>query len=199
MMMSVRDQLLALQWSQLKHDEAYHKDVVILSLADRMKHMALHNAKYTGHLFEAIDTGDASRVAATLTDAFIIALASANTLNQDLGEDLAAFGEAHSLRTAGEQLSTALPRDAADPLWIVRRFAGHNGHLAKLCESWDHLESVPFRDGMKASVLALLKVVLAESFSRAIDLAAAYNSRIRMVEARSIFDKQFREGAGGEA
>jgi len=199
MTMSVRDQLLALQWSQLKHDEAYHKDVVILSLADRIKHMALHNAKYTGHLFEAIDKGDASRVTATLVDAFIIALASANALNQDLGEELAAVAAERSLQAAGEQLATALPRDAADPLWIVRQFARHNGHLAKLCESWDHLESVPFRDGMKTSILALLQAVLAESAHRAIDLAVAYNSRIRMVEARSIFDKHFREGAGGEA
>lgn len=197
--MSVRDQLLALQWSQLKHDEAYHKDVVVLSLADRIKHMALHNAKYTGHLLEAIDKGDAPRVDATLVDAFIIALASANALNQDLGEELSAEGATHSLRAAGEQLSAALPRDPVDPLWIVRQFARHNGRLAKLCESWDHLEAVPFRDGMKASILALLKAVLAESASRAIDLTAAYNSRIRTVETRSIFDKQFREGAGGEA
>ena len=47
--MNARDQLLALQWAQLKHDEAYHKDVVILPLAQRVKHMALHNAKYTAY------------------------------------------------------------------------------------------------------------------------------------------------------
>jgi hypothetical protein len=199
MMMSVRDQLLELQWSQLKHDEAYHKDVVILPLAERIKHMALHNAKYTGHFIDAIDSGDAARLSKTLTDAFIITLASANTLNQDLGSDLAAIGEAESLKAAGEQLADVLPRNASDPLWIVRQFAKHTGQLAKICESWDHLEPVPFREGMKASNLALLQIVLADCAGRAIDIAVAYKTRIRIVETRSIFDKHFREGAGGEA
>lgn len=197
--MSVRDQLLALQWSQLKHDEAYHKDVVILPLAERIKHMALHNAKYTGHFLDAIDASDDSRLAKTLTDAFIIALASANTLNQDLGKELAEIGETHSLQAAGEQLAGRLSRDLSDPLWIIRQFARHNGQLAKICESWDHLESVPFREGMKACNLALLQAVLADTSSRAIDLATSYHARIRVIETRSIFDRHFREGAGGEA
>ena len=86
--MPVRDQLLALQWAQLKHDEAYHKDVVILPLAQRIKHMALHNTKYTAYFFEAVENGDETRLTKTLVDAFIIALASANTLNYDLGKAL---------------------------------------------------------------------------------------------------------------
>lgn len=197
--MSVRDQLLALQWSQLKHDEAYHKDVVILPLAERIKHMALHNAKYTGHFLDAIEVGDDVRLAKTLTDGFIIVLASANTLNQDLGQDLAEIGEMHSLQAAGERLANSLRHDGSDPLWIMRQFARHTGQLAKICESWDHLEPVPFREGMKACNLALLQAVLADSAGRAIDLAAACHARIRVIEARSIFDRHFRQGARGEA
>jgi hypothetical protein len=197
--MNVRDQLLALQWSQLKHDEAYHKDVVILSLAERIKHMALHNAKYTGHFIDAIDTGDDARLAQRLADAFIITLASANTLNQDLGYELGVIGEAESMHQAGERLVDVLPREASDPLWIVRQFARHNGQLANICESWDHLEAMPFREGMKACNLALHQAVLADCAGRDIDISAAYKSRIRVVETRSIFDKLLREGAGGEA
>lgn len=196
--MSARNQLLALQWAQLKHDETYHKDVVIMSLAERIKHMALHNTKYTGHFFEAVDAADDERIAKTLTDAFIIALASANTLNQDLGAELDLAGEPDSLRVAGDRLSETLPRDAIDPLWIVRQFAKHNGQLAKICESWDHLEPVPFREGMKACNLALLKVVLAECAGRGLDIPRAYKERIRIVETRSIFDRHFRVDAGGE-
>lgn len=197
--MSVRDQLLTLQWRQLKHDEAYHKDVLLLAPADRIKHMALHNAKYTGRLLDAIDASDDSRIGKTLTDAFVIALATANALNQDLGQELASVGGAHSLPAAGERLAIGLPRDPLDPLWIVRQFARHNGQLAKICESWDHLEPVPFHDGMKACNLALLQAVIAECSARVIDLTADYHSRIRTVEARSIFDKQYRDSAGGEA
>ena len=197
--MSVRDQLLTLQWGQLKHDEAYHKDVVILPLAERIKHMALHNAKYTGHFLDAIEACDDARLAKTLTDAFIIALASANTLNQDLGQDLTEISDTLSLQSAGDRIARSLGRDGSDPLWIVRQFARHTGQLAKICESWDHLEPVPFREGMKSCNLALLQAVLADSAGRAIDLAAAYHARIRVIETRSIFDRHFRQGAGGEA
>jgi hypothetical protein len=197
--MTVRDQLLALQWAQLNHDEAYHKDVVILPLAERIKHMALHNAKYTAYFFDAVDQGDEARLTKTLVDAFVIALASANTLNQDLGQELGEIGVAASLREASAHMIESLPRIAGDPLWLIRQFARHTGQLAKICESWDHLEPIPFREGMKSCNLALLKVVLAESGARGLKIAEAYQSRIRVVETRSIFDSHFREGAGGEA
>ena len=198
--MSVREQFLKLQWTQLKHDEAYHKDVVIMPLAERIKHMALHNAKYTAYLFDAADTGNEARLTEVLTDAFIIVLASANTLNQDIGVDLGEGTESpSSLLAFGSNLEKDLRRNAADALWLVRTFARHSGRLAKVCESWDHLESVAFRDEMKSCNLDLLKAVLAEASARGFDLAEAYKSRIRQVETRSIVDRLFREGAGGEA
>lgn len=191
--MNAREQLLALQWNQLHHDEAYHKDVVILGLAERVKHMALHNTKYTGQLFEVAESGDATRLAKTLTDAFIIALASANTLNQDIGLELGKMAEnSSSLKALGSAFATELGRSDADPLWFVRAFARHNGQLAKVCESWDHLESVPFRDAMKACNIALLRALLAEASAKGIDLSEAYKTRIVEVEERSIFVQYFR-------
>src|SRR5258706_9313505 len=143
--MSVREQFLKLQWTQLKHDEAYHKDVVIMPLAERIKHMALHNAKYTAYLFDAADTGNVARLAKVLTDAFIFVLASANTLNQDIGIELGGGAEPPlSLLALGSNLVTDLQRNVAAPFWLVRIFARHSGRLAKVCESWDHLESVAF-------------------------------------------------------
>jgi hypothetical protein len=198
--MTVGEHFLKLQWAQLRHDEAYHKDVVIMPLAERMKHMALHNAKYTAYLFDATDTGDEARLAAILTDAFIIVLASANTLNQSIGIDLGERAEIpSSLQELGRNLATDIQRNAEDPLWLVRTFARHSGQLAKVCESWDHLESVAFRDEMKRCNIELLKAILAEASARGFDLAQSYKSRIRQVETRSIFDRLFHEGAGGEA
>lgn len=197
--MALRDKLLAFQWAQLKHDEAYHKDIVILAPAQRVKHMALHNAKYTAYFFEALDADDDARLSKTLVDAFIIALASANTLNQSLGNALGDTAATTSLHTVGASLAQSLSRDCNDPIWFVRQFARHNGQLAKICESLDHLEPVPFYEGMQACNLALFKVVLAEASARGLDLEAAYRNRIRAVEARSIFDDYFRKGAGGEA
>ena len=85
--MSTSSTILDLQWTQLAHDERYHKDVVILPLGERIKHMALHMAKYAGYLAED-ERSEPQRVTRVLTDAFIITLATANTLNQDLGRDL---------------------------------------------------------------------------------------------------------------
>jgi hypothetical protein len=198
--MTPKEHLLKLQWAQLKHDEAYHKDVVIMPLAERMKHMALHNAKYVAYLFDAIDKKDEVKFTKTLIDAFIIVLASANTLNQDIGRDLGAGAEsAPSFQLLGANLAEEIGYKTSDHYWLVRSFARHTGHLAKVCESWDHLESIVFRDEMKQCNLELLKVILAEASARELDVAETYSARIRQVEKRSIFDQLFREGAGGEA
>ena len=198
--MTLREHFLRLQWAQLKHDEAYHKDVVIMPLAQRIKHMALHNAKYTAYLFEAVDEGNDAKLTKTLTDAFAIVLASANTLNQDIGVDLGAAAEkAPSFQSLGASLAEDAGRGDADQYWLVRNFARHTGRLAKACESWDHLESISFRDEMKRCNLELLKAILAEAAARQLDLAESYKSRMRQVEGRSIFDRLFQEGAGAEA
>lgn len=198
--MAIREQLLSLQWAQLKHDEAYHRDIVILPLAQRISHMALHNAKYTGYFFAAIDGNEPDRLMRTLTDAFTIALASANALNQDLGCELETkIGNEVSLHALGLRLTDTLPRDSNDPLWLVRRFAQYSGQLAKACESLDHLEAMPFRELMSESNLAFFMTVLAEASARGADLAEAYKSRMRDVESKSIFDTRYRAGAGGEA
>jgi hypothetical protein len=196
--MNACDHLLTLQWAQLKHDEVYHRDIVILPLAQRMKHMALHNAKYTAYFLAAVDDGDEARFKRTLTDAFIICLAVANTLNQHLGRELTASNPDRSLLELGKGLAGTLGRDD-DPLWITRQYCKRNGLLAKLCESWDHLEDLQFRSGMHQCNYSLVSAVLAEAAARDIDLSAAYRERIRAVEARSIFDSFTREGAGGEA
>ena len=197
---SVHKQLLTLQWAQLRHDEAYHKDIVILPLAHRITHMALHNAKYTAYFFSALESNDPTPLRRTLTDAFVIAVATANALNQDLGHDLEPeIGNANSLTELGASLADRLPRDQGDPLWLVRTFAKHNGRLAKACESLDHIEALPFRETMKNANLELFKTVLAETSARGLDVAQLYQSRMREVESRSIFDGHYSAGAGGEA
>lgn len=189
--MTVRENLLDLQWVQLKHDEGYHKDILALPVARRIQHMALHNAKYTAYFIDAIERQDDDRLKGTLVDAFIIALASANALNQNLGKDLAEQN-GMSLVDLGLRFAGELNRDESDPLWLVRHFARHMGQLAKIAESWDHLEPVAFRETMKACNAELLKLVLAETASRGVDLAAAFPDRLRAVEAYSIFDARLR-------
>ena len=184
--------LLRMQIVQLRHDELYHKDVVIMPFGERVKHMALHMAKYTGALAEALDAGDDARIDRVLTDAFIITLATANTLNQDLGREMGNGENGNSsLAALGFAAAHELGR-ADDRLWLLKMFARYGGALAKACESLDHLESFPFRDSMRESNLNLFKLVLAEASARQMDLEHRYEMRLQQVEARSIFNDVWR-------
>lgn len=191
--MLVRECLLELQWRQLKHDESYHKDVVFLPLALHLKHLTLHNAKYTAYLFEAAESCDSVLKIRTLVDAFAIVLAIGNTLNQNLGQDLdETDAQGLSFVEFGHQLALRLKGNQSDPYWAGRKFALYTGRLAKACESLDHLEGLPFRETIKSSNVELLKVVIAEASVSSVDLVVAYEARMREVEGRSIFDDHFR-------
>jgi len=189
--------LYDLQVEQLVHDESFHKDVVILPLADRIKHMALHNAKYVGYFVDAVDARDESRFQAVLTDAFIITLATANTLNQNIG--LALKGPAGHDTDLGS-LGTALPdgysRRASDPFAFVKGYARATGRLAKPCEAWDHMEDVPYVAMMRASNIDLFKLIIAEAALQSIDLETVFRTRLRFIERRSIFHSTLSAGRG---
>ncbi len=197
----IDEQILTLQWEQLKHDESYHKDIIFLPPETKLKHMALHNAKYTSDFLSAVHVGDTTLFEKALLDAFIISLASANALNQNLGSALfEAVGDAVSLKEAGGLLVEILQRDGTDRLWLARTFAGHNRKFAKACESYDHIEDgVPFKQWMLEANCSLFKTILAEASARKMDLLPLYRGRMREIEAKSIFDYKYRTGAGGGA
>ncbi|MGR9418239.1 hypothetical protein [Rhizobium leguminosarum] len=176
----VADFIYDLQLEQLRHDERFHKDVVILSLADRVKHMALHNAKYVAYFFEA---NEGERFAAVLTDAFIITLATANTLNQDLGKAVA-----EEWATISSFAEVPLPQPEGQQAFI-KAYAIAAGSLAKACESWDHLEMAPFNTMMRESNLSLFKLVVGYSGALKLDIVESYRARLRFIERRSMFHR----------
>ena len=187
--------LYDLQVEQLAHDEACHKDIVILPIADRIKHMALHNAKYVGYFVDAVDAGDEGRFEAVLTDAFIITLATANTLNQDLGRVLeGTCGQDLDLKGLGTSSLDELGQLADAPFGFVKAYARAAGRLAKACESWDHMEDMPQVALMHASNIDLVKLVTAEAVLRSLDLESLFRARLRAVERRSIFHTSLRSG-----
>ncbi|NKL54504.1 hypothetical protein [Rhizobium leguminosarum] len=189
---SIEERIYDLQVEQLKHDELFHKDVVIMSLPDRVKHMALHNAKYIGYFIEAIDRSEVKRFEAVLTDAFIITLATANTLNQDLGQSVAETGVSDGwLAAPAKGRASQIDHQAADPFAFVKAYACEAGGLAKVCESWDHLEDVPFLKLMRERNLGLFKLVTGEATLRQLDLESMYLARLRVIEKRTIFHRTF--------
>jgi hypothetical protein len=192
--MALAEKLLALQWNQLNHDERYHKEIVLLPVADRMKHFALHMAKYVGYFAEALELGGSALFERTLIDAFIISLASANTLNLDLGKALVGEHSAptESVGKLGLQLAHQADMEADDRDTFLKRFARCSGRLAKACESLDHVESHPFRESMLSAVLDLSKLVVAEGALAKLDLVEGARIRHQGIEPKSIFHRYLR-------
>ncbi len=168
--------LRELQWHQLLHDDAYHRDIVSMPPATRMKHFALHMAKYAAYLLDADDRGDSALAQRALIDALAIILAIGNTLGQDLSRDLAG----RNIDASGDS------EEGAAPVW--RAFVKETGALAKACESLDHIEDLPFKALMKQANTALVAVVLHGVSQHGIDIVPAYKTRLRDVEKRSPFD-----------
>ena len=177
--MSARDDILDLQRKQLRHDEGYHQDILMLDTARRVKHMTFHNAKYSGRFIAALEDGDENLFARTLTDAFIISLATANIFAQDLGNGLPA--DMRSLPALGAELA----RRSNTTTSFSRTYASLAGEMAKACESLDHLEDYPFRTKLTDCNASIFKAVLAEATVRQMDISAAYTARIAEVEAAS--------------
>lgn len=124
----------------------------------------------------------------TLVDAFIIVLASANTLQLDLGQALAGAGSvAKNLEDLGMQLAQTHERTTSDIHWLLRTIGQRTGCLAKACESLDHIEDYSFKRSMAKSVRDLCEIVVIEASLRGIDLCEEAAQRHHGIEEQHIF------------
>jgi hypothetical protein len=206
----IQDQILALQAFQLFHDDNYHRDIVMLPIALRLKHMGLHQAKYAGGFFTATnDNGeitDRPRIEKLLVDAFTITLSTANILNQNLGQAISKDIEENYNKLCQKspveaQLSISALCGAyffmvpggihvagEETGWFARRFTIECGRIAKACEAIDHMEDLAFRRQIADANLAQLKLIFAMCWDLQLDLELRYIARMREIEARNIFD-----------
>lgn len=155
------------QFEQFEHDEKYHREISRLPIQGRLRHMTLHFAKYAGRLMDDHAESDFRRIA---TDAMIIAISTANTLNIDLA------------REAIDADLSDISRDA-----FVKRLAISAGRMSSACERLDHLEDFPFRQVLTGETKDILAACLAlfktEGWHPVDDMAA----RLLPVKAKSIF------------
>ena len=80
--MQTFDDILNWQQDQYDHDMRNHFDILSLHKNDRLKHYAMHFAKYAGRI--ARGDAEAKPISRTVTDAFLVCLSAANTLHQKL-------------------------------------------------------------------------------------------------------------------
>jgi hypothetical protein len=185
--MKLDDRLFDLQLAQQRHDEVSHRDILCLPIQDRVKHMALHFSKYVGRIAESLAQGESGAVNPTIIDTFIIALASANSLNIRLWERAPKFDSRladfktyiANLPETGEAFTNAL----------LVRFAQVSGRLAKACESMDHIERFEFRDAFEDGVLEIVCIAACVASKASIDLPSAVNARWARIEDKALFAK----------
>ena len=155
------------QFAQFEHDEKYHREISRLTVQARLRHMAMHFAKYAGRLQD--DPTDA-QFHLIATDTLIIAISCANILNIDL--------QAKSLAVCGADASQAA---------FTKRLAIAAGRMAAACEKLDHLEEFPFRAAIVDETLAILAVTLDLFSAEGWNPIQEMEERLAPIRAKSIF------------
>jgi hypothetical protein len=174
--------MFELQVEQHHHDELYHREIARLTLHQRLNHMALHFAKYTGKIAATEEQDSRLRV---YIDVLIIALSTANILNVELW-DLVELSKREfiGLQAFGKSLAASTCTDVKDHSPLLRETAIASGRMAAACEKIDHLEEIPFREEMRQSIARLTNLSLAYISNHGIDPADAVRQRLREVKQR---------------
>lgn len=173
-----------MQVLQKKHDEGYHRDIYHLSNPNRMRHFALHFAKYTGRLAnrDLKEPDLLKMLKVTSTDTFIIVLSATDVLNLDLDKTMEEhFGKPKAPGVAGwvETVAPSGPKLELKALqeWWLHAMAAPTGRIAKAVESMDHIESLNARQVLVDALLTILESDLVASKHLGIDLASETVSR----------------------
>ena len=152
--------LIDWQRDQYEHDMKYHFDVLSLHKNERLKHYALHFAKYTGRI--ARGDKEAKTLEQTLVDAVLVTLSTANTLHQELS---------YVSASNKERFFTAL--------------ADASGRICDAAEKIDHQE--PFIDIARVANQDIFNLLLREASSKGIDISVRILERRRQLKSRQFF------------
>ncbi len=187
--MSVKDELRSLQLRQRKHDEEHHRDVFYLPYPERMRHLVLHFAKYTGRLAAMGASSPPGTLATTLVDTFIVALSAAEMLKIDLAAAVLKDNveRATSLAEAGQLIGgmNGLEQTAVRE-HLFRQLAQVTGKMAKACESLDHMEAFEYRGTLTAGVVDVVRLCMVAASTAQLDLAHLVDERWAAIERQAI-------------
>lgn len=180
--------LLQLQRVQHAHDELAHRDILSFNLHKRLKHMVLHFYKYAGKIETSRLANDKIAMRATLLDAFIICMASANAMNLSLEKTLPASAEAQDLDGLAKVLGRKF--NGHDLFGnAVSRFVVIGGKMAKALESEDHMEVGNPRAEMNGLLPEMTETVLGLLGHLGTGLDTDIRQRLISVEKKSIFSQ----------
>lgn len=152
--------LLDWQKDQYEHDMRNHFDILSRHKEDRIKHYAMHFAKYAGRI--ARGGKEDKPVDRTFVDALLVCLSAANTLHQKLS---------YSARRSNDSLLIRLT-DAA-------------GRFSDAAEKTDHLE--PFIDIARESNQDVLDALLDFAVGEAVDAEQLLKNRRAELRKKQFF------------
>ena len=187
--MSGKNILDMMQRSQLEHDRNYHPDIHHLPTQRRVAHMVMHFAKYAGKFTIAKQTRDRQLLIDTLIDTFIICLVLSNSFNKRIS-DFSSITQVSSLDLRDIAKKLSCDNDVSEE--NIYSFLSENitieaGMMAKAIESLDHLEMYPYNEILVSSLENIVTNCLISSLYLNIDLQKAIDTRLKAVEAKSIF------------
>ncbi|MDF2234548.1 hypothetical protein P2H44_18460 [Albimonas sp. CAU 1670] len=152
--------LIEWQRDQYQHDLRYHFDVISLHKNDRLKHYALHFAKYVGR----IARGDCEEktIEQTVTDAILITLSAANCLHQEL---------AHT--------------PSAERAPLLSTLADASGRFCDCAEKIDHQE--PFLDAARRANQDIFNLLIDWTNSADVNISTLLDQRRQQLKQRQFF------------
>lgn len=156
------DHKVILDWQkdQYEHDMRNHFDILSLHKQDRLKHYAMHFAKYAGRL--ARGSKEEKPTERTFVDCMLVCLSAANTLHQKL---------AVSQNRSNDSLFVRIT-DAA-------------GRFNDATEKIDHLE--PFLDIAKAGNQDIFDALVDFASQEAINVELSLDERRAQLKERQFF------------
>jgi hypothetical protein len=155
-----KDQILNWQRDQYEHDMKYHFDILSLNRSDRLKHYALHFAKYAGRVARGDE--EQKSLVDTVTDALLVSLSTANAIHQKLG-----YSPEKSNKTFFIRLTDA------------------TGRIGDAAEKIDHLE--PFLEIAKRGNQDIFDALLDFGMTKALDADLLLNDRRKELRTRQFF------------
>jgi len=147
---------------QQKHDIENHFDIVSSTRIDRVKHYALHYAKYVGRMFRE---NESKHITQTLTDSLLVSLSAANALNQSLWIEP----------------NLGLDHESFD----AQIYADYSGIFADSAEKIDHMES--FLEAMKGSNYRLFWLAFQALQRSDVDPVNQINKRRIEISKRAVY------------
>lgn len=153
-----------MQSQQDQHDILSHTDIKNMPDTDALQHFAMHFAKYSWTMREAVRVQNDGLKHKILVDIMIICLAAANRLNIT-----------NLARRVFDQSPTAIPYADA--------FQEQMAIMCKAGEAADHKHEIfPVRDVMQKAVVAIARLTWDESQADALDLQRAIQQRWAGIE-----------------